>query len=108
MPEAQVLHDVMSALMRYQPEIMYWRNNTGAYKKGNHFIKYGQPGSPDIMGCYKGQAFGIECKYNKGKQRDTQVLWQRRWEECGGLYFIVYDKSQIAENVLHKLGIKVI
>ena len=33
---------------------------------------YGRSGVPDIVGCYKGSFFGIECKAGKGKPTPLQ------------------------------------
>jgi Holliday junction resolvase len=33
---------------------------------------YGASGVPDIIGCYKGKFFGIECKAGKGKPTALQ------------------------------------
>jgi hypothetical protein len=35
---------------------------------------YGKSGVPDIIGCYKGKFFGIECKAGKNKPTPLQRL----------------------------------
>lgn len=43
--------------------IVAWRNNTGAAKSpdGKRFIRFGEPGSPDIIGCLPdGRLLAIE------------------------------------------------
>lgn len=100
--EAKILDDMMAALMRLQPDIMYWRNNTGAFKADDRFVRFGQPGSPDILGCYKGVAIGIECKSTIGKQSGSQKMWQSRWERAGGLYFMARNQETI-EAVINSL-----
>lgn len=93
--ESSVQDYAMSQLMNLQPAFMYWRNNTGAVKMGNRFVRFGLPGSPDILGCYKGLAIGIECKSSKGKQRQEQVIWQKRWEQAGGKYYLVNSTESV-------------
>lgn len=39
---------------------------------------YGKSGVPDIVGCYKGRFFGIECKAGKGK---VTALQQKNLDE---------------------------
>jgi Holliday junction resolvase len=39
---------------------------------------YGKSGVPDIVGCYEGRFFGIECKAGKGK---VTALQQKNLDE---------------------------
>ena len=42
-----------------------------------------------------GQAFGIEVKTEKGKQRDCQISWQRAWEKRGGIYILARSLEDV-------------
>lgn len=47
--------------------IYCWRNNTGACKSGNRYIRYGFIGSSDILGILPdGRFLAVECKRTKG------------------------------------------
>lgn len=96
MSEAEVLNNMIAGLMRLQPGVMYWRNNTGAVKVDDRFIRFSLPGAPDILGCANGRAFGVECKSSTGRQSATQQQWQKRWEAAGGKYFLVSNDADIA------------
>ena len=60
-----------------------------AYLKENkiyHFktIATNKKGTPDIIGCYKGRFFGIECKAEKGRITDWQLRAHKDIAESGG------------------------
>jgi len=69
--------------------IFHWRNNSGAFKRDKSFYRFGDVGSPDIFMVIKGQIFGIECKSPTGKQSDSQIEWQERFEMAGGIYLLI-------------------
>ena len=93
--EAVIQDATMAILMKFQPDLMYWRNNTGAVKVDNRFVRFGQKGAPDILGCYKGKAIGIECKSSTGKQKPDQFVWAERWRRAGGIYILVNSQNDI-------------
>lgn len=86
----------------------FYRNNTGVAWERGRPIEYGDPGSGDIMGAFLGRAVAIECKSKKGKQRDSQKLWQAKWEAAGGLYVLPLKMmpEQAAAYTLEQLGVK--
>jgi hypothetical protein len=44
-------------------KIYHWRNNSGAYKYRDRFIRYGKTGSSDFLGiCPDGRFLAVECK----------------------------------------------
>ena len=57
---------------------------------------YGVSGVPDIVGCYKGRFFAIECKAGKGK---TTALQDRNIAQIIGQggYAIVVNESNIED-----------
>jgi hypothetical protein len=89
-PEAKVKAKVRKILDMY-----------GAY----HFMPatggYGKSGVPDIIGCYKGYFFAIECKAGKGK---TTVLQDRNLEAIvasGGLCAVINeDNIEYVHNII--------
>ena len=72
----------------------WWRNNTGAMKsEGGHFVHFGSPGSPDILGIMApyGRLVGIEVKRPGGKVTRLQEDWQREAREYGALVGVVHS-----------------
>jgi hypothetical protein len=54
---------------------------------------YGASGVPDIVGCYKGKFFAIECKAGKGKTTALQDKNIARIKETGGLAIVVNEDN---------------
>jgi len=54
---------------------------------------YGSSGVPDIVGCYKGKFFGIECKAGKGKTTLLQDMHLSRIAIAGGIAEVVNEEN---------------
>ena len=88
--------------------VFAWRNNTGQAWQGTRLgapiggtvrvvpgmviltesrpIKFGLPGSGDILGIIDGRGFSLEAKTDIGRQSEQQVKFQRAFERAGGRY----------------------
>lgn len=63
---------------------------------------YGGSGVPDIVGCYKGKFFAIECKAGKNK---PTALQQKNIDSIiakGGVALVVNEEN--IDDVRHALG----
>lgn len=56
---------------------------------GNRFVRFGATGSPDIIVVHNGRYIGFEIKDIKGKQSESQKLFQQSLEEAGGAYHVI-------------------
>lgn len=54
---------------------------------------YGRSGVPDIIGCYNGIFFGIECKAGKNKPTPLQEKNLDDIAEAGGLAMVVNEDN---------------
>jgi len=54
---------------------------------------YGRSGVPDIVGCYEGLFFGIECKAGKNKPTPLQEKNLKQIAEAGGLALVVNEEN---------------
>ena len=54
---------------------------------------YGKSGVPDIVGCYKGMFFGIECKAGKNTPTPLQEKNLREIRTAGGLDIVVNEDN---------------
>ena len=54
---------------------------------------YGSSGVPDIVGCYEGLFFGIECKAGKNKPTKLQELNLRQIDTAGGIALVVNEDN---------------
>ena len=57
----------------------------------------GRNGVPDIIGCYEGLFFGIECKAGKNKPTKLQLKELERIELAGGLSLVFTDSMKPTE-----------
>ena len=81
-PEAKVKKKVVAVLKEF--EAYYFYPLTGGY---------GRSGVPDIVGCYRGMFFGIECKAGKNKPTPLQQKNLDDISKQGGLALIVNETN---------------
>lgn len=81
--------------------IYCWRNNTGAVKNGNRFIRFGFPGSSDILGILPdGRFLAVECKRGKGGVvSELQKEFLHNIEENGGVAVVATSVEILAEKI---------
>ncbi len=91
-PEKKVKNKVTALLKRYGA--YYFYPVTGGY---------GMSGVPDIVACYNGCFFGIECKAGKNKPTELQQQNLERIKDNGG-YALVINEDNIheLEKILHE------
>jgi len=71
------------------PNSFLWPNNTGATKKRGFYMRFGYPGSPDIIGCIDGRWVGFEVKVGGDTWREDQKKFCEKIKKCGGAYFLI-------------------
>ncbi len=54
---------------------------------------YGKSGVPDIVGCYKGKFFGIECKAGTNKPTEVQKLQLQLIADAGGIAIVIHENT---------------
>ena len=62
---------------------------------------YGQSGVPDVVGCYEGLFFGIECKAGKNKPTPLQEKNLEQIRAAGGLDMVVNEINM--NNIINDL-----
>lgn len=81
-PEAKVKKKVVEQLK--QLRAYYFYPVTGGY---------GRSGVPDIIGCYEGLFFGIECKAGNNKLTPLQEKNLKEIRAAGGLDMVVNEDN---------------
>lgn len=81
-PEAKVKAKVVAQLKKLGA--YYFYPVTGGF---------GSSGVPDIVGCYKGRFFGIECKANGNKPTPLQLLNLEKITQAGGLALVIDETN---------------
>jgi Holliday junction resolvase len=81
-PEAKVKKRVVNVLK--ENDAYYFFPATGGY---------GRSGVPDIVGCYRGVFFGIECKAGSNKPTALQEAEMRKIREANGLTLVINEEN---------------
>jgi hypothetical protein len=85
--------------------VFFYRNNSGAYKAPHgSFIRFGTPGSPDIVAVIHGMYVGFECKMGSGRLNENQKIFKQALEQAGGKYFEIH-KPEDMQAALKNLGV---
>jgi Holliday junction resolvase len=82
-PEKKVKLKVR-AILDWHDDVYYFTPMTGGY---------GRSGVPDIVGCYKGYFFAIECKAGKGTTTALQDKNIKEIEKAGGRVIVVNENN---------------
>lgn len=81
-PEAKVKAKVYKILK--EKKIYYFTPQTGGY---------GRSGVPDIICCYRGTFFSIECKAGKNKPTPLQEAEMQKIREAGGMTYVINEDN---------------
>lgn len=105
MTEAEILAGTLIAVTAL-PETIAWRNSVGVGivvsprdmdralrvldRLGVHprVVRFGLPGSADVLGCSRGRPLAIECKAATGRQSQQQRRFEDAWRAAGGVYVL--------------------
>jgi hypothetical protein len=90
-------HDIQGQILEYLSlkRVFHYRQNSGGFKKGTHFVKFGAPGAPDIVCVIGGIYVGIEVKGYRGEQSRRQKDFQSSLEHAGGRYYLVRSLDEL-------------
>lgn len=78
---------------------MCWANATGAIKVDDRFLRYGKPGSSDILACISGRFVGVECKCGRDKVRKNQQNFGTALERAGGIYIVARSVDDVRNRL---------
>ena len=93
--EANIQKEIMLALS--QAGCTVFRNNTGAYKDGDRYIRYGVggKGGSDLLGIsYSGKFLCCEVKTAKGKPTKDQINFINVVKSKNGIAFIARSAEE--------------
>lgn len=83
-PEKRVKKKVIEALKSFGADLYYFFPMTGGY---------GKSGVPDIVGCYRGMFFAIECKAGKNSTTPLQDREIAAIRTAEGLAWVVNENN---------------
>lgn len=68
-------------------------NELGAYNFFPVMGGYGRSGIPDIIGCYRGYFFAVECKAGKNTTTALQERELQKIRDAGGIAIVVNEEN---------------
>jgi hypothetical protein len=84
--EADVLDECKDVLERHPKVALWWRQNTGAVKIDERYVKFSFKGASDLMGMStRGRFVACECKATGKKADDDQAAFLANVNKAGGL-----------------------
>lgn len=95
-PEAAALAEVLKVLRNHPAVAWCERQNSGAAKVGNRFIRFGWRGCSDLLGMLKdGRLLAVECKAPKGRLRTEQGEFLSLVRQFGGVAFVARNATDV-------------
>ena len=95
-PTASELNAEVIQLGTYRGGFL-WRNNSGATKIGNRFVRFGKKGSGDVIGMYHGYFVSIETKTPQDEAKPDQIQFALDVVKHGGFACFVRDVGDMVE-----------
>lgn len=96
-PKKPTEHEIQTDIMDWLDAkgYFFWRNNSGAVKRGKRYIRFGAKGSPDIFVIRNGKIWGIEVKDHRGKLSGEQAEFLTAMQDNGGGYIIARSLEEV-------------
>lgn len=93
--------DLRNAVLIYlAPLGLTWSNNSGALRDhSGRLVRYGLPGSPDVLACIGGHFIGVECKVGRDRQSDRQQRFAAAMARAGGIYILARSVEDVADRL---------
>jgi len=94
--------DIQKAILDYllMNQVYCWRNNTGAYKVDNRFIRFGKKGSSDILGILRdGRFLAIEVKQPDKEPTEDQKEFLQAIAENNGIALVAHSLDEVMEDL---------
>jgi hypothetical protein len=99
-PEAACLVEVIKTLRGHPAVAWCERQNSGAFRDGKRFVRFGWPGCSDVLGQLRdGRFLAVEVKAPGGRASDAQRLFLDRVRAAGGIAFIATNATDVIRNL---------
>ena len=87
-------------LLAISPLGLAWSNSTGALKADDRMIRYGLPGSSDIIACIGGHFYGIEAKVGADRWRPKQQDFAAALTAANGTYILARSTDGTGDDAV--------
>lgn len=95
-PEAAALLEVLKVLRNHPAVAWCERQNSGAIKSGDRFIRFGWRGCSDVLGQLKdGRFLACEVKAKAGRLRPEQAGFLERVRLFGGVGIVARNAADV-------------
>jgi hypothetical protein len=95
-PEAAALVEVMKVLRNHPAVAWCERQNSGAFKSGDRFVRFGWRGCSDVLGQLKdGRFLACEVKAKAGRLRPEQSDFLERVRRFGGVGIVARNAADV-------------
>ncbi len=103
-PKPPLEKEVLRACLDYLQKVRRWecwRNNSGAWKAKDRFIRFGKKGSADILGILPpdGRFLAVETKREGGILSLDQAAFLDRVRASGGLAMVVRSLDDLIRGL---------
>lgn len=99
-PESDVLRAVLGVCNAHPRVAWAERMNTGAMKKGPHYVRFGFPGLSDVIGQLRdGRFLAIETKRVGKKATTEQLEFLGKVSRAGGLAFVAWSAADAVRGL---------
>lgn len=76
-------------------QIFYIRINSGGFKTEHGFYRMACPGVSDLIIIKDGRVMFVELKVGNNQLSGSQVIFKKRLEKNGGLYFVIRSLEEL-------------
>jgi Holliday junction resolvase len=83
----------MTPEVKVKRKVVALLKEMGAYNFFPVMSGYGRSGIPDIVGCYKGHFFAVECKAGDNKTTALQELELQKIRDAGGIALVINEEN---------------
>ena len=98
--ESQLQTSIEQVLRIYEKRkaLIYIKNNSGATKVGDPFIRFGKAGSPDFLIFLSGgKTLHLEVKVGKNRQTANQKAYEQQCQKLGHIYQVVKSIKEVTD-----------
>ena len=100
-PEAAALLEVLKVLRGHAAGAWVERQNNGAFRDGDRFVRFGWPGCSDIIGQLRdGRFLAVEVKAPGGRLSEAQTIFLNRVVAAGGVAFVAHNAADVMRGLL--------
>jgi len=101
----QIISGLLLTIPVKIPGARIWRQNTGAAQTARGFVRFGLPGTSDLIGILPdGRFMSIEVKAGRDRLSDKQASFLAMINERGGIGIVARDVDEAIREIRERTG----